>query len=61
MVLPKMRGNKKTKMRQTGFIGMNPGDGSNSVKEKHNSDIQYKTAYKFGKKGGLDKTSRRRH
>ena len=59
MILPKMRGDKKTKMPKTGYVGLNPNMGANAVKEKHNSDIQYKTAYKFGKKGGLDKTSRR--
>ena len=59
MVLPKMRGDRKTKMPKTEYIGINPNLGANVVKEKHNSDIQYKTAYKFGKKGGLDKTSRK--
>jgi hypothetical protein len=59
MELPKMRGDKKIKMPKTGFIGVNPNMGTNNVKMKHNSDIQYKTAYKFGKKGGLDKSSQR--
>ena len=61
MVLPKMRGdkkrNKKTKIQ---YVGFDPGMSANRVKEKKNSDIQYRSYYKFNGKGGLDKGGRRK-
>ncbi len=60
MLLPEVRGNKKAKTPKYQYMGFDPTMGANNVKEKRNTDIQYKTAYKFGKKGGLDKTSTRK-
>ncbi len=58
MLLPKVRGDRKRKTPKYQYVGFDPTMGANAVKEKRNTDIQYNTAYKFGKKGGLDKTSR---
>lgn len=54
MVLPKMRGDKKSaKQVKFQYQGFDPKMAAKSVKEKRGGDIQYRTAYKFGKKGQL--------